>query len=354
MRRERAGESRVGAKHSRIKSAMSYTLAHPLLPVLNAPAIRNLNHRDVSKVVRHYSLMHILQIGHTPVLSVSEISDHFGIKDLTIKDESANYFGTHKDRKSLHVVLKAVNAASIACPEDLCILTAGNAGLSLAGIASLYGLGITAFVGGDSISPALHAQLEKACTTVIPLDLETRFWSSRELCRLAGAGQGRRISDVTNGVTAPFKGIVDEICELPPSQWPDVIVLPVGGGELFLGLARGIESRGLRTRLVGVTVRKDSAADKLYSKWNPSEPQIRSITSLSSQHALMCLDDEQLLLDTFNWLKKSTTIECEPSSAAAFAILHKLKDKLKQDERVMVINTGTFRLGQEFQFVVTS
>ncbi len=53
---------------------------------------------------------------------------------------------------------------------------------------------------------------------VIPLDIEARLWPSEELCRLAGAGQGRRVRDVTNGISKPFESIVDEICELNPGS----------------------------------------------------------------------------------------------------------------------------------------
>lgn len=332
--------------------SQTQSVAYPGLARFSSPLesvipCGRLNNRRAKRGKRRHGYIHTSKIGRTPVLSVSEISDYFGIQQLVIKDESANRFGTHKDRKSLHVVLEAINTAPHVRPEGLCLLTAGNAGLSLATIASSYGLGITSFIGCDSIAPDLRGRLETACETVIPLDLEGRFWSSEELCRLAGAGQGRRVHDVTNGIIKPFEEIVNEICESGPEHLPDVIVLPVGGGELFLGMAQGLKNRGLKTRLIGVTVCKDSAADKLYSKWNPCADRIAALTSHGFPHVLKCLDDEQLLLDTFKWLKTSTTLECEPSSAAAFAMLHKIRNSLKPREKVMVINTGTFRFGRE-------
>jgi cysteine synthase len=279
---------------------------------------------------------------------VPKISDYFGIRHLAIKDESANCFGTHKDRKSLHVVLKALAAPPHERPDGLCILTAGNAGLSLATIASAYGLGVTSFISEAPTNAPLRAQLEATCQEVVPLDLEGRFWPSSELVRRAGNGPGRRILDVTNGIIEPFEALVDEICDLGPEHVPDVIVSPVGGGELFIGLARGIKRRGLRTRLVGVTVCQHSAADKLYSKWKPYEDDILALTGPTSPHVLRCLKDEDLLLDTFGWLKAETNVACEPSSAAAFAMLHQIKGCLMSlEERVMVINTGTFKTARE-------
>src|SRR5262245_39314386 len=79
-----------------------------------------------------------LCIGHTPVFSLPELSDHFGIKHLWVKDESANPLGTHKDRKSVEVIGKAMRLAPHLRPQAFCLLTAGNAGLSLAIFASSY------------------------------------------------------------------------------------------------------------------------------------------------------------------------------------------------------------------------
>lgn len=287
--------------------------------------------------------MQALKIGRTPVISAPAIAEHFGIKHLVIKDESANLFGTHKDRKSLHVVREATNGNRHLHAEVLCILTAGNAGLSLAKIGALYRVPAIAFVGTDSIASTLHEQLKAACETVIPVAIEERLWSSDELCRMAGAEQGRRVRDVTNGISKPFESIVDEICELEPNDLPDVIVLPVGGGELFLGVAEGLRKRGLQTRLIGVTVGQDSIADKLYSKWNPYSGHLEALTNLGSHHRLYQLGDEALLYDTFNWLR-SVGLACEPSSAASFAALRDLAPQFRRDEKVMVINTGTFKL----------
>jgi len=286
------------------------------------------------------------RIGHTPILAIPEVSDYFGIKHLAIKDEGANHFGTHKDRKSLHVVLNTVNCGPRERNDALCILTAGNAGLSLAKIAAHYQLPITAFVGGEAISARLRAQLESSCEQIVSIDLEDRYWSSEELKRLAG-GTRRSVRDVTNGVTRPFEKIIDEICVLDPDQVPDLILVPVGGGELFIGLAEGLKKLGLKTRLIGVTVRKDSAADKLYTKWNPQEDWIKDLTNSGSRHCLRSLDDEGLLLDTYQWLRRSATIRCEPSSAAAFCMLHKIRKELRLNEKVLVINTGTFRFESE-------
>jgi cysteine synthase len=283
----------------------------------------------------------VTQIGHTPVIEKPDLSEFFGIRHLFIKDESANPYGTHKDRKSLSVVMTAISTAPHLRPEALCILTAGNAGLSLAKIAAVYDLPVTAFVNPNTIPPQTYARLEAVCEQVISLDTERRRWGSDELKDLAGAKDGRRVVDATNGITDPFEAIIDEICNINSQLRPDVIILPVGGGELFLGVANGLIKNGLKTRLIGVTVTENSVADKLYSKWNPQANYIAEITRAASPHQLCCLDDEALILDTYRWLKKTSQLDCEPSSAAAFAALFQIRPWLRTNDKVLVLNTGT-------------
>jgi threonine dehydratase len=347
MRRVRVRSNELGVRLCRTRAAGTCGAPQRLSVTCYAAVSAGLGGRRTRGGGRRRASGSNLAIGRTPVFASPELSDYFGIKHLAVKDESANCFGTHKDRKSLHVALNVVATPAHERPEGLCILTAGNAGLSLATIASAYGLGVTSFISDDSTDAALRAQLEAACERVIPLDLKGHHWLSTELAHKAGADQGRRVLDVTNGVIEPFETLVDEICDLGAEQVPDVIVSPVGGGELFIGLARGIERRGLRTRLVGVTVCEESAADKLYSHWKPTDDYIKSLTGAGSPHILRCLKDEQLLRDTYEWLKAETNIACEPSSAAAFAILRQVKDCLRpREEKVMVINTGTFKTVQ--------
>jgi threonine synthase len=283
-----------------------------------------------------------LCVGHTPVFSLPELSNYFGIKHLWVKDESANPLGTHKDRKSLTVVRQAMRLAASSRPQAFCILTAGNAGLSLARFASSSAIPVIAFIGEDDISPTLKAELESACERVIRLDLNGHEWNSQELCDIAGATLGRRVLDVTNGVIDPYSAIVSEICLLSPERRPDVIVMPVGCGELFLGVERGLKRHGLKARLVGATTQERSIADKLYARWRPHGNHVTELTLNGSPHHLLNLRDESLLLDTYNWLRLTNLIKCEPSSAAAFTALFKIKSQLRPDEKVMVINTGTF------------
>jgi threonine dehydratase len=269
--------------------------------------------------------------GGTPVHRIHELSAYFGVPRLMIKDESYNPCGTHKDRKSAYVVRRALSFPKP--PGAFCLITAGSAALSLSHFAAWRALPVVAFVG--CLAGKERRLIGSACLKTIKLDLEGRRWSREELQSLAGKSTGRDVLDVTN-VAAPYGAIAREIA----TYEPDFVVLPVGGGELFVGLAEGLAAAGLRTRLIGVGVRRrDTAADKLYASYSPYRDVVNSLTAESSPHRLFYLDDESLLAETRAVLSKF--MPCEPSSAVAFEALRFLK--LKPGKSVMVINTGTFR-----------
>lgn len=270
-------------------------------------------------------------VGKTPVHEIPELSEFFGVPRLMIKDESVNPCGTHKDRKSAFVVRNVQSRRHP--PTALCLITAGSAALSLSHFAPRRELPVVAFV--DSISEESLKLLAAARVRTIPLNLEGRPWSSGELQSLAGAAAGRAALDVTN-IAMPYRYIAHEIGPYSP----DVVVLPVGGGELFVGLAAGLRALGANTRLIGVAVqRRDTAADKLYASYSPYRETVAFLTGRSSPHRLIYLDDESGLFESRGALSKF--VSCEPSSAVAFEALRHLK--FRAHERVMVINTGTFR-----------
>lgn len=271
-----------------------------------------------------------INVGHTPVHVISPLRDYFGVPDLLVKDESANPCGTHKDRKSAYVVKHMLMHSSPT--TALCIITAGNAALSLAHFATPRKIPVVAFVG--TIKLHVKKQLERVCANVIGLDLESHFWSSKELQALSKTLLYMRTINVSN-LASPFKQLAYEIA---PYQ-PDVVVLPVGGGELFVGLAAGLKEIGLKTKLIGVAVRsRDTLADKLHARYTPYREILKQWTNWNSLHRLIYLDDESRLLETQSIL--SRFLRCEASSAVAFEALRQIK--FDKHEKVLVINTGTF------------
>lgn len=271
--------------------------------------------------------------GNTSVRNMPALAKHFGMQRLLVKDESENPFGTQKDRKSACVVAEAKATGAAA----LCILTAGNAGLSLASTAARSGLPVVAIVSQHL--PDVTLLLKKVCCDVVAIDLQKKRWTARDLRAAAGERAGYPIIDATNRIY-PYKQVGIEIAKDPP----DHLVVPVGGGELFLGIASSFRRAGIKTQLWGVTIMgKHSIADKLYAPWTPYMRRIIRLTSPPFPHRLIELTSDVPIEAAYAEVRKHLT--CEASSAAAFAALAHVE--AKAGENVMVVNTGRFLFDTE-------
>lgn len=277
----------------------------------------------------------------TPLRSIPHLAQSFGRTELLVKDESANPFGTHKDRKAR----AAVQAARLD-PErrGLAIITSGNAGRALAAYAAPHDIPVAAVVDGRFPLEGRES-LAAVGATVVPLDLRGRRWRQRDIEVAVSDVMGRPCSDVSN-LAAPYGAIADELVPELARHAPDrrhVVVVPVGGAELFVGLADRLRALagplGLDVQLVGATTRTPgTAADKLYCSWSPYWVELDRLTGDDSPHALVFPDESGLDATTET---VSAELACEPSSALAFHALSQLD--LAPTDVVTVVNTGTFR-----------
>lgn len=281
----------------------------------------------------------VRRAGGTPLRDCPALAERFGLPFLRIKDESENPFGTHKDRKSEYLISRIVETPPDGRPDAICIFTSGNAGLSVASFASRHQIPVVAIVDEHQIASQSLAALREACQKVVSIDAgvrrltsEIHRWTGKELRLVAGEACGTSVLDATNCAEA-YAPLVDELAETPP----DVLVLPVGGGELFVGVHDRLQELGWPTRLVGVTVmREDSIADKLFAAWTPYRARIRELCKPASPHRMIVLHDESALRTSYRLV--SRFLRCEASSAAAFEALR--LGHISPDERLVVINTG--------------
>jgi threonine synthase len=273
--------------------------------------------------------------GGTATRDASELAAYFGVSALWIKDESQNPFGTHKDRKSEFILANLLDLNEGIRPDALCIFTSGNAGLSLARFAEPASISVIALIDPCQIVERSLLALQEVCHRVVAISSRDQLWTSAQLCLAAGGSDDGMILDATNCADA-YVGLIDEL----DAFVPDVIVLPVGGGELFIGVYGRLKALGWHTRLIGVTVRRrNSIADKLYAEWTPYRRIIQQICLPDSRHQVIELHDEAALAETTKHI--SPHLACEYSSAAAFEALRLLK--FKPSERILVVNTGVYR-----------
>jgi threonine synthase len=263
-----------------------------------------------------------------PIIKVNSLTAEVNLLNLFIKDESKNPFGTFKDRRSEIIVKQALKKKI----DTLAIITAGNAGYSLAQYAKGTRLKVICLV--DKKLPTLiFNKLLSVCQQVIHVDLSKQIFDSKKIIALVRTSPREIIWDVTNGWEKCYEKI---ILELRPRK-PSYIITPVGSGESFVGLYRGIKKYKLNTTLIGATPRSyPSVADKLHTNWTPYAKKIKSITA--KKHKIIHLSEQEI--------KQACTIarkyvRCEPSSAIVFGAVRKIK--LKKTDTVIIINSGVLK-----------
>jgi threonine synthase len=259
----------------------------------------------------------------TPLVQLPELSKYVGYPNLWIKDESVNPTGTFKDRKSLWIINKAKRAGI----RQLCLITSGNAGLSLSSLAD-QGMSVYCLVDGR-VKASIKQKLKQVAKEVIEIDLRKKIYSSKDLFDFAGLKQAEGW-DVTNGYHQAYRDIIKEIKQLAP----DVVICPVGSGESFTGLYEGLIKYQVKAKLVGVTpAANPSYADKLHKTWTPYARHINQI--VNKGHSLIKVSESDVRK---SYLRVKPYLKCEPSSAIVWAAFAQCEFKPKT--KIVVINSG--------------
>lgn len=261
----------------------------------------------------------------TNIITIPALSKRFNLPQLFILDESRNQFGTWKDRKAKLVIQDALNHNI----TTVCAITAGNTGLSLAGFASDCNIKVVSVVnqGADQNTTSL---LRAAGSQVVSLDLKNKFYGPEELISIIDKTSSGNILDASNGYAHSYTSIVEDVLHLNP----DFIVAPIGSGEAFLGILRGITQYNLQSKLIGVAPSTaTSIADKLTLFYSPYKTLLHSTTKT---RAKIFTVSEHEILDSYKTIKRF--LSCEPSSSIVWATLPRLA--VSPTDVVVMINSG--------------
>jgi len=316
--------------------------------------------RNMHRYSRTFCLEHpenaiTLGEGLTPLVAV-----RFENRQVLAKLEFISPTGSYKDRGSSVMVSKLREW----CVTTLVTDSSGNAGASISAYAAAAGIKAKVFIP-ESTSVAKAMQIEVYGAQLI------RVAGTREDATLAALKQVTTESYYASHNINPYfvmglRTIAFELAE--DMQWkvPDWIVLPLGAGNLLIGLWDGfceLKRAGLITtlpRLVGV---QSIACAPIYRAWKEKLADVLPITATSTiaegvsiaaptrgrevlrairdSHGLVCaVSDEQV------WaaLKQmgELGLYVEPTSSVPCAALGRLLDNMiTEDESVVVVLTGT-------------
>jgi threonine synthase len=265
-------------------------------------------------------------VGQTPLIEQPELSHLFTVQNLFIKDESANTTGTVKDRRNSFILEEAERLKV----DKLVLITSGNNGLSLSTLAQRYDIKVVCIVDRN-LDQDIIRTLKAVAYQVIEVNLQHKILRPEEIISFAREREDEVIWDVTNGYEESYTTIVNELRAIKPNY----IVVPVGSGEIFVGLAQGLDRLKMNTRLIGMGVQNtlSSFADKLHTPWTP---YTRALHALEQRgHRVIRITEEEI---KSTYTKYRHVISCEPSSAVVFSVFQHIQ--FQPHDTVVLINTG--------------
>ena len=301
--------------------------------------------------------------GWTPLLRAENLGKQIGIDQLYIKDESQNPTQSFKARG----MSAAVSMAKELGATKLAVPSAGNAAGALAAYAARAGLECFIFMPNDTpranvieceqtgAHVTLMAGLITDCGAEVARRKEAEGWFDVSTLKEPYRVEGK-------------KTLGYELAEQFYWELPDVIVYPTGGGTGLIGMWKAfaemeemgwIDSR--RPRMV--TVQASGCAPivdafetgKRFADEFPDAATVASglrvpkaigdfliLDALrESGGTAVAVTDEELIAATKE-IGAAEGVFCAPEGAACLPALRKLMaaDLVKQDERVVLFNTG--------------
>lgn len=301
--------------------------------------------------------------GKTPLLPAGEnLKTWSGFKNLWVKHEEMNPTGCFKDRESAVVISKALELGY----KKVTVASSGNAALSTAAYAQTAGLKCAVFI------PKKTSSAKKQLIKLFGAILHEIPGGYEDVYRYLADHPVKNAWNVTSGQnpwrTEGNKNIAKEIVG-QMGHCPDLVVVPAGNGGCLAGIGAGFRELGLNPKMIAVQVAKaaplkialeqhkkwvslgnvaDSVAEGIVAAESYCSPKAVELLIKSNGEVIEVTDRE--ILAALSIMVKSSLVS-EPTSAAAFAALKKLK--VKKNQKVVVINTGSGMkmLGELMKFI---
>ena len=303
-----------------------------------------------------------LPVGLTPLQRAPRLAETLGLREVYVKNDTANPTHSFKDRVVAVAVAKAQELGFhvVACPST------GNLANAVAAHSAAAGLDSYVFI------PADLEEQKVLATGVYGTNLVAVRGTYDDVNRLCTELSGDRDWAFVNVNVRPYyaegsKTLAYEICEQLGFEVPDRIVAPVASGSLFTKIARGIEewtevglvSGGLPVmngsqaegcspvaqayeagRDVCRPVRPDTIAKSL-AIGNPADGPYALDVARRTGGSIEAVSDDEVRAG-IRLLARTTGIFTETAGGVTTAVLAKLAEQgaIADDERVVLVITG--------------
>ncbi len=173
-------------------------------------------------------------IGWTPLIRAARLEQRLGLRSLFIKDDGRNPSASFKDRASAIALARARDIG-----RDLVTgASTGNAGSSTAVLAAATGMKARIFI--PKAAPRAKVAQLLACGADV-LAVDGTYDDAFDLCLAATRQFGwyNRNTGYNPFTREGKKSVSLEICEQMNWQVPDLVVVPVGDGNIISGVWKG-------------------------------------------------------------------------------------------------------------------
>ena len=301
-----------------------------------------------------------LQIGWTPLYRAGRLADRLGMKRLYLKDDGRNPSASFKDRASSVAVCKALEFGF----ETIAGASTGNAASSTACLCASLGISPTIFVP-KAAPKAKIAQLLVFGARVFAV--EGTYDDAFDLCTQVCAEYGwyNRNTGFNPYTREGKKTVSYEICEQLDWEVPDVVLVPVGDGNIISGVWKGFRDllgAGLierAPRIIAVQSGKSSAivdavlsgaevspvsATTIADSISVDLPRdgLAAVQAVSESGGTGIMVSDEAILAAIVTLARGSGVFAEPAGATAWAGLEALIEAgtVSRDESVVFLVTG--------------
>lgn len=294
--------------------------------------------------------------GNTPLYLAPKLGQIYGLSDVYIKHEEYNPTGCFKDRESAVVMSSAVERGI----DKVFVISSGNAALSTAAYAQIAGIECHCYVPEKTS----HEKQDLIRLFGAQLHLLPGFYEDVYRRVIQENPTGWNVTTGQNEIrTEGDKTIAYEIFE-QLGRVPNTIAVPCGNGGCLAGIWKGFKELQLLGKIdclpqmVAVQVKnaspfkialeqgtpyailgdiEDSLAEGIVAQESYSSPKATLALRESGGYVVEVTDEE--IKEALRLVIKQESVVPEPTSAAVYAALPKLRNK--PDDRIVLINTGS-------------
>lgn len=297
-------------------------------------------------------------VGNTPFVKAPSIGKMLGSKNIYFKFDGSNPTGSYKDRAS-YLVSASANKWN---EKKIVVSSTGNAASSMSGIAAAAGQKVYVFMPAAAPKAKLIQCLQYgACLVPLKGSYDDAFDLSLEFSGLTGflnRNTAYNPMTIEGKKTAAF-----EIIRQMNEEKISYLFLPVGDGVIlsgiikgfmdlrFLGLIEeiptiiGVQAEGssflfdaFRNNVYDLNYRAHTLADSI--SVNVARNAYTAVKDLQEVNGRMITVSDAEILASQKMVSENTGLFCEPSSAAAFAGLVKMKETAPETDNAVVLLTG--------------